>query len=251
MPSLAARPARNVQRPVGVRAVQVAVGRDHLRLEPDAELHTVFVYVFVDRFEAAGQLPPIDRPVAQRAVVRVAPPEPAVVDDQQLHAEVGRAVGDFLDARLVKAEIAGFPHVQQHRPPCVAEFPAAEVAAEGFVEAVRQAAQPVSGIAEHRLRRGEGRARLQRPPEAVGIQPDERARRAELRALGRSRERAGIDQRQPVGVPRRFGGLAAAEDEEGIMYMARTRPDGSPARFCRAAAGRARSAAPRSGCRSW
>ena len=67
--ALRPRAARDADRPVGMGAEQVAVRVDHLGLDPQAELEPQAVDVPDQRLDPAGQLAPVDDPVAERRVV--------------------------------------------------------------------------------------------------------------------------------------------------------------------------------------
>ncbi len=81
-------PSSDLDSPFGVLSVKLAVGRDHLRLEPDAEFHTQFVYLVNKVFQTAFKLLFVYKPVAERAVVRVSVSEPAVVHNKHFNAKL-------------------------------------------------------------------------------------------------------------------------------------------------------------------
>ena len=96
-------------------AVEVGVRVDHLRLEPQPELHAEAVHV-VD--EAAQPLRPhvlVDPPVAQPSGVVAASEEPAVVEDEPLHADLGRRGRRAAQPSPVVVEVDRLPHVQRDR----------------------------------------------------------------------------------------------------------------------------------------
>ena len=91
--ALRPRPARRADRPVRVTLEQAAARTDHLGLDPQAELEAQRLDLRRQRAKPARELAPINDPVAERAVVAVSLAEPAVVEDEQLDAEVrGRRV---------------------------------------------------------------------------------------------------------------------------------------------------------------
>ena len=63
-------------------AVQVRVGVDHLRLDPQAELHAETVHLVDQRVQTARENVRTDGPVTQARVIAAAAAEPTVV-----HAE--------------------------------------------------------------------------------------------------------------------------------------------------------------------
>ena len=82
--TLGSRAFREVVHPVGVFAVEVAVGVDHLRLDPQSEVHPQVVDVLDQRADSVGELPPAGEPVNEPRGVVVAVAEPAVDQDEQL-----------------------------------------------------------------------------------------------------------------------------------------------------------------------
>ncbi len=105
------------QDPVGVVAVQVGVGVDHLRLDPEAELHAEAAHVLDERAQPLGPHGRVDAPVAEADGVVAALHEPAVVEHEPLDADGGRAVGDRGEPAEVVVEVDGLPAVQHHRLP--------------------------------------------------------------------------------------------------------------------------------------
>jgi len=80
---------RPLQRPVRVGAQQVAVGVRHLGLDPDAELHAVGMDEVGQLAQPVRELHRICRPVTQSSSVGEPALEPAIVDHEQLDAQLG------------------------------------------------------------------------------------------------------------------------------------------------------------------
>ena len=74
------------ERPLGVGAVQVAVGVDHLRLDPDAELHAERLHVVDQRRQPVGMRVGRHHPVTEPGAIVAARAEPAVVEHEALDA---------------------------------------------------------------------------------------------------------------------------------------------------------------------
>src|SRR6201996_4829466 len=110
-----ARAAGEVHGPLGMLAVEIAVGVDHLRLDPDAEVHAELVDAIDDRFEAVGELLFVDVPVAESGVIVLALAEPAVVDDEALDAELRSLFGERDLTGFADVELGGFPRVVEDR----------------------------------------------------------------------------------------------------------------------------------------
>ena len=81
------------QRPVRVGAEEGAVGVDHLRLDPDPELHAEPRHVTDQWLEAVRVDVVRDPPVAEAAGVVATRSEPAVVEHEPLDPDVGRRIG--------------------------------------------------------------------------------------------------------------------------------------------------------------
>ena len=101
--------------PVGVLAVEVGVGVDHLRLEPQPELHAEAVHVVDEPSEPVRPHRLVDPPVAEAGGVVAAAEEPPVVQDEPLHADLRREVGEPLEPVGVVVEVHRLPHVERHR----------------------------------------------------------------------------------------------------------------------------------------
>ena len=82
---------------------------DHLRLDPQAEAEPERGDPPGEAVEPVGQLAPVDDPVAERAVVGIALAEPAVVEDEQLDAEVACRRGDRDEPVGVEVEVGRPP----------------------------------------------------------------------------------------------------------------------------------------------
>ncbi len=102
------------EQPVGMRAGEVAVGIGHLGLDPEAEGHPLGVDVVDQGGEAVGPFAGVDGPVAQGGRVVVAPPEPAVVEDEALRAKPRGAGGDVHQRGGVVVEIDRLPAIVVH-----------------------------------------------------------------------------------------------------------------------------------------
>ena len=74
------------QDPLRVRAEEVGVRVDHLRLEPEPELHAQPSHVLDERVQPVGPHLLVDHPVAEAGGVVAAVVEPAVVEHEPLHA---------------------------------------------------------------------------------------------------------------------------------------------------------------------
>ncbi|GAA2769907.1 hypothetical protein GCM10020219_042480 [Nonomuraea dietziae] len=97
-------------------AVEVAVGVDHLGLDPEAGPHAQLADGVEELGQAAGEAVGVGPPVAEAAPVVDAPAEPAVIHHEQLHAQVGGAAGELDLALLVDVEPGRLPRVVEDGP---------------------------------------------------------------------------------------------------------------------------------------
>ena len=104
------------QRPVGMGPVQLAVGVDHLGLDPDAELHAEAGDVLDQRRQTLRVHVGRHDPVAEARRVVAPGTEPSVVEHEPLDADRRGGVGEFAERVVVVAEVDRLPRVQQHRP---------------------------------------------------------------------------------------------------------------------------------------
>ena len=217
-------PAGDADRPVGMRLEKVAAGVHHLRLDPEAEVDAQGVHAFGESRQAAGQLALVDEPVAERRGVVVAPPEPAVIEHEELDAEVARGRRERDEPVLADVEVRRLPAVEEDRSRAVAPRPTGEAFAEQAVECVGQAAEALVGPRQDRLGRLEGLAWLEPPAERPRVDPEAQPRRAERIDLGLGEEVARVDERQPDGLTGGLLGRGAAQHEDRVLLMARCAP---------------------------
>ena len=146
------------QDPLRVGASHVGVDVDHLRLEPQAELHAQGVDVLHERLQTVRPGLRGDLPVTQSRGVVAAGAEPAVVQDVALDTDLGGGVGQGLELVQVMVEVDGLPGVEQHR---AGTGGVGRVRAQPGVAALGQGVQALAP-GEDRPRRGVGLPRGQR-----------------------------------------------------------------------------------------
>ena len=154
-------PTLQLQCPVRVRAEQVAVGVDHLRLYPQAELHTQAVDVGDELAQAMGEFRLVGPPVTQGRAVVVAAVEPAVVQHEAFNAQCRRGCGQFLHGAGVDVEVEAFPGVQVHRPRLHGAAVPVQAAAQFGVKVGGQPVKALGGARGHQFRRVQRGARGQ------------------------------------------------------------------------------------------
>ena len=224
--------ARHGERPVGMRAVQVGVLVDHLRLHPDAELDAERVDLLDELGERAAELLLVDRPVAERAEVVVAVAEPAVVHDEHVHAQVGGLGGKAHELVAGEVEVMGLPAVHEHGARGVAPRAAADVPADAAVQVVGEALQARARVGHDDLGRHELVAGLQRIGEQLVGKAHLHADLLVLGLLDLGLEVSAVHERHGPGAARRLGGIAVAQDHERVVLvrgLAATAADGKGA----------------------
>ncbi len=102
--------------PLRVGAGEVGVGVDHLRLEPQTELHAQLAHVVDERVEAVRPHLRRDDPVAEPGSIVAPRAEPAVVEHEPLDPELGGPVGEVDELRFVVVEVHRLPDVERDRP---------------------------------------------------------------------------------------------------------------------------------------
>ena len=137
---------RDLHSPFRMCAVQIAVFRYHLRLEPDTELHIQIIDLLYKLVQTAFDLVCIHIPVAQSAVVVVAFAEPSIVHDQQIDAHIPGCLGDLDKLHVVEIHECRFPTVDKDRTLYLLdEFAAAQVRPVEIVVQMGQSGESVLG----------------------------------------------------------------------------------------------------------
>ena len=218
-------PSGGPQGPVGVGAVEVGVGAHHLRLDPQAEVQPQCLDAGRQGLQSAGELALVHVPVPQAAEVRVPLAEPAVVQDEELHAQRRALPGDVHQALRVKVELRGLPVVDEYRAAASGIGVPDEVPPHGPVEAVGHGGEAVGGADEGRLRGGEALPGPQGPAEVVGVDAHDQPGVLELTALHGGQEAPAVEQGRAEAEAVVLPGVPFAEDHEGVVLVAGGPPD--------------------------
>src|ERR1051326_962539 len=174
---LAAWTAWKIHDPVRVSAIQIAVGVDHLGLDPQSKIHAEVVHVIDQGREAVRKLLRVDEPIAQSGAIVVSLAEPAVVHDEKLDAELCSFIGELFLPRLVHGESRGLPRVIKDRPDTGLETMRRYFGALETVQETRSSAESVlrkAGVKSRCLKRFTG---LQRIHEIKRIEADRKSTR--------------------------------------------------------------------------
>ena len=132
-------------------AGDVGVEVDHLRLDPEADLHAELANHVDERVEPRRPHVVVDVPVAETGRVVAAMPEPAVVEHEPLDADRRGRLGEAPQPLEVVVEVDRLPRVQHDR-----SRPAgmARAGAHVAMDARRRAVEPFVRPDEQHPRRG-------------------------------------------------------------------------------------------------
>ena len=127
-----------LDRPVGMRTVKLAVNIHALRLKPKPEAHTHAANTAGESLQPAGKLFAIYLIVAQSRLVVVSRTEPAVIKNKKLYAEFFSPPRQAQKLATGKLKKMGFPVVQKNGALRSPPFSAHNVAVYKVVKIVTQ-----------------------------------------------------------------------------------------------------------------
>ena len=213
----AARAAGEIDHPIGMGAVQIAIGVDHFGLNPESEIHFEVVDAINQGLQPLGKLLRVDGPIAEAGVVVVALAEPAIVDHEEFDTELGGLGGEIHLALFVDGESGGLPGIVEHGAQAGGDAAGENLFACKAVQRARSGAEAVGGEAAVEGRRVQRFAGF----EGIGeIEAVEAAGDAYL-AIGRL-----LDGDAPVAAPSQ-----GAEPHRAVLFGGVTGIDGKP-RIC-------------------
>src|SRR5438270_2848507 len=96
-------------------AVKITVGVDHLRLDPQAEVHAQRVYLIDEWLKAIRKFLRIDVPITQAGMVVLAFAEPAIIHDEAFDSQACGFFGKSLLSSLIHIESGCLPRVVDDR----------------------------------------------------------------------------------------------------------------------------------------
>ena len=156
--------------PVGMFLKQLTLRIDHLRLYPDAKLHTCLLGVSDQSGNALGQLSLRGFPVAETRTVVLAGifvGKPAVVEQEEIHAQVLGILHQLGQRLLVEVEARVLPVVEEREASLHALVHL--ILARPVVEVARSLAHTMVAQGEDKLGRGEDLASLELIVGGVGV----------------------------------------------------------------------------------
>ena len=212
--------SRDLDRPVRMCTVEVAVLGDTFRLKPETELHTHGIDSVCDRFQTAFQLVGIDIPVTQSADISLTFSKPAIVENQHLHAKFGCAFCDVQDLFFIKIKVGCFPVVDQHRTSLMFVFATAQMFPEGMMEVGTHLFKSFAAIGHDSLRCPELCSGFQCPGKSLAVDAGSQSGLSHLVFFCFDREVSTVNQCCSITWSRFFGGIFAAQDGKWIMLVA-------------------------------
>ena len=212
--------ALRVQDPVGMSAVKLTVLVDHLELDPEAELHAERIDALRKARDAVRQAVGVRPPVAEATRLTAARGEPAIVEDEELDADIVRRLGDAHELLLIEIEVRGLPIVDEDGAHLVAPDTARQARAVELVEVLAHAVEAVVRPDHDGLRRLERIRRRELPTELLRMDAHRHARDIEGVDPRLREEVAAVDEREADGLALLLVCLRAFEDEERVVDMA-------------------------------
>ena len=206
------------QSPLGMGAVEIAVGIDHLGLNPDAEPYSLGLDSLHEGLQTVGEEGGMGIPVAQPRPIVAALTEPAVVHDGHIHAYLGGTRGEVLHELAVDVEVEGLPGIQHHGT-ALKGLGGEDVVTGEAVEIAGDLTDAVGGVGHDRLGGGEGLARLQPPGEGLVTQTDQHAGLLGGIHLQLVQKVTAVDDIEAVGLAPLLGGLGVAEEDAGVLHV--------------------------------
>ena len=142
-----------MQRPVRVRAVKLRIRADGFRLEPESKLQSHRIQLLTEALQTARKLFRVYGIIAETAGVAVALSEPAVVEHEQLAAQLLCKLSEPQELRLREVEHAALPAVVDDGPRPVSPIRRNERFINITAKALRHAAEACVGPRHNSLRR--------------------------------------------------------------------------------------------------
>ena len=213
-------PSFHMQRPAGVRTVQIAVGRNHLRLKPQAEFHAALVDAVGNFFKAVGQFVFVEHPVTEGRTVVIALAKPAVIENEKLHALFCRRVCKGKEFLRTKVKIGGFPVVDDDGAFYIAPLSTAKVCPVQVMEGTAHAAKPRFAAYHDKFGSAETAARFKLPVKIVRIDSHLDAAHAPLVHFHLRGKIAAVDEVEAIDLARAFRRPLTQQGNKRILLMA-------------------------------
>ena len=217
--SLCRASSRHFHRPIGVSSVQIRVLVDHLRLEPQSEVHTHSANGFCHSLNSVGKLFKVGSIVTQACMIVVSFPEPAVIQHEKLHAQLFGSACQPYQLSVGESKKMGLPVIGQHRALHVFPVAADNIAVDEAVEISAKTVEALVRTAHYRLGRFEALTGMQSPVKAAGVYAQHHADNILTRALHSAVMAAGIDKVEAPYSAVVLSRAPLAEEKAGIMAV--------------------------------
>ena len=212
--------SRNLEHPVGMCPVKIAVLGNHLRLQPDTKFQAKGIHPVYQFFHGAAQFFLIYKPVTKAGIVIVSFSKPAVVQYQHIEAQICCLSCNFQQFFRIEAKISGLPVVYQGRTLFVFPGAADQVGMISLLELVREYGQTFFAVAQSSFRCHKGLARSQFPQEFLVVQAADKTNTVHLVFFHLDLETAAVDKGNAVSISEILGGVFVAEDHKRVVVMA-------------------------------
>ncbi len=189
MAELSAGAGGEVDDPVRMRAVEITIGIDHLRLDPETEGHAKLFDAIDERSKAVGEFLRIGPPIAKTGGIALAALEPAVIHDEELDAHLRGEFGKRTLGDLIDVEVSRFPGVVENGVNGVAVWQ--DGIAHVIVQETAGGTEALCGEAPEAVRGAAGLAGFERSHKSPVVESDAGARGPEARHLGDERRSLG------------------------------------------------------------
>ena len=210
-----------MQRPVRMPTVQLRIRADGFRLEPEAELQPHRIQLFAESLQAVRELFGVYGVIAEAAGIAVTLAEPAVVEHEQLAAQLLCKLSEPQELRLREVEHTALPAVIDDGTGPVFPIRRNERFVHIAAEAVRNAAEAGIGPRHDSLRRLEPLPRRKLPIEICGRNAMHHAREALQAFLRAQIMAAGIEQIKAADLACRLRRIRGGKQEAGVRTAGR------------------------------
>ena len=101
--------------PIGMSAIQIAVGIYHFRLNPNTEIHSEFIYIIYQFINPIWKLFFINIPIAKPCPVIISFAEPSVIHNKKFNTDIRCQFGKGCLLRYIYIKFSCFPRIIKHR----------------------------------------------------------------------------------------------------------------------------------------
>ena len=217
--------SRYLYDPVQMFTVQVRVPVDHLRLEPEAELHAEILDPLCQSGDTVLQTVRIRDPVAQARVFTAPFSKPSVIEHEQFHAALSGFLRDPHQLVFREVKIRRFPVVDQDRPDPVPPATSCKALLIQPVVRLAQMVQPLIRIYHYRFRRLEFFRRIKLPVKTMGMDAHQHSCGIICIHFHLCQEIAAVYQAESDRFSLEFICCRALQDDERIVVVGRIPPD--------------------------